>query len=167
MNKSTPRGGGWRRLLFCIAVATCSQAASAQAVFKCQEGGQTVFKDQPCAGSQGTVAEDIARRKQTKQAEAAEPQGGGQALVRVANTPAAQEEARRERQAACGPQMSAAPAVGMKAEWVERCSAWLRPDKVNAITTARGTRAQWVYERLGYLYINEDGIVTAIQTTTR
>ena len=56
MNKSTPRGGGWRRSLFCIAVATCSQAASAQAVFKCQEGGQTVFKDHPCGGAQGTVA---------------------------------------------------------------------------------------------------------------
>ena len=93
MNKSTPRGGGWRRLLLCIAVATCSHAASAQAVFKCQEGGQTVFKDHPCSGTQGTVADDMARKElafKKRMQEEAE-------LKRVqANTPATENMTKQE-----------------------------------------------------------------------
>jgi hypothetical protein len=50
-----------------------SFAVAQTTVFKCQEGGQTVYKDNPCGGGQGTVAEDVARKeldfKKRKQAE--------------------------------------------------------------------------------------------------
>ncbi len=52
--------------------------------------------------------------------------------------------------------------VGMSKQDVIE-SSWGRPEKVNATTTAAGTREQWVYGGGNYLYFNGDTLVT-IQT---
>ncbi len=41
-------------------------------------------------------------------------------------------------------------------------AAWGRPEKINRTTSARGTRAQWVYGGHNYLYF-DDGVLTTVQ----
>ena len=55
------------------------------------------------------------------------------------------------------------PVIGMTAEEVEQTS-WGKPDKINTTETVYGIHEQWVYEKYGYVYL-DDGIVTAIQTS--
>lgn len=53
--------------------------------------------------------------------------------------------------------------VGMTKERVLQ-SSWGRPARVNRTTTVHGTREQWAYDRGNYLYFNEAGFLTSIQT---
>ena len=158
MNKSTPRGGGWRRLLLCIAVATCSHAASAQAVFKCQEGGQTVFKDHPCGGAQGTVAEDMARkelefkkRQQEKEAAAQQRAADDAARLKLCG----------------GKPVVDYPEVGMTESHFLNCTgigifrAW---KSINQTETTSGVQRQYVIGSLELKYVyTRNGMVTGLQ----
>lgn len=158
MKKSTPRGGGWRRLLLCIAVATCSHAASAQAVFKCQEGGQTVFKDHPCGGAQGTVAEDMARKELEFKKRQQEKEAAAQQR-------AADETARLKL---CGGKpVVDYPEVGMTESHFLNCTgigifrAW---KSINQTETTSGVQRQYVIGSLGLKYVyTRNGMVTGLQ----
>ena len=159
MNKSTPRGGGWRRLLLCIAVATCSQAASAQAVFKCQEGGQTVFKDHPCSGAQGgTVADDMARKELEFKKRKQEQEASAQQR-------AAEDAARLKL---CGGKpVVETPEVGMTESHFLNCTAigifrvW---KTINQTETASGVQRQYVFDRLDVKYVyTRNGMVSGLQ----
>ena len=135
---------------------------TAQSTYKCEEGGKTVYRDQPCSGAQGTVGEDVARRKQAQVGEATT--SGRKKLPTVEGADSAEEAVTAK---ACGPKRYADPGVGMTAAWVQRCSSWRLPDSVNTTKTARGTVSQWVYDQRGYVYLNELDIVTAVQTIGR
>lgn len=52
------------------------------------------------------------------------------------------------------------PKVGMTANEVKN-STWGTPDKINKDTYSWGTTEQWVYNNLGYVYL-ENGIVTSV-----
>jgi hypothetical protein len=52
--------------------------------------------------------------------------------------------------------------IGMSAKTVAEKSSWGKPDKINRMTTARGTSEQWVYDNGGYLYFT-NGVLTAVQ----
>ena len=161
MNKSTPRGGGWRRLLLCIAVATCSHAASAQAVFKCQEGGQTVFKDHPCGGAQGTVADDMARkelefkkRKQEQDAAVQQRAVDDAALLKLCG----------------GKPVVDYPEVGMTESHFLNCTSVGRSKfwTVNETQTSNGISRQYVITTNYYVHIvkyiyTRNGMVTGLQ----
>ena len=56
--------------------------------------------------------------------------------------------------------------LGMTREEVRMKSSWGAPLKINQTITKNGVSEQWVYEGSQYLYF-EDGILTAIQTTSR
>lgn len=139
-------------------------AVQAQSAFKCVEDNKTVYKDQPCAGSQGTVADDVGRKNEAlaKKAEAAKKAEEASQAGREAYF-----ENIRKIQKECGPQWQSPPAVGMIGAWVRHCSEWGAPHVVNKTTNSRGSTAQWVYPAYGYLYVNESDIVTAIQTKSR
>ena len=149
------------RAAILLAMLLAAASAQAQSAFKCVEGGKTVYKDQPCMGSHGTVADDVGRRNEAL-AETANEAKKKEERMRVAR--AAQLKYVQQRQKECGPQWEAQPAVGMTGSWVRRCSDWGEPRTVNKTSTARGTQAQWVYPSYGFIYVNEDDIVTTIQT---
>ena len=162
MNQSTPRGRGLRRLLLCIAFATCSHASSAQAVFKCQEGGQTVFKDHPCGGAQGgTVAEDMARKE-------LEFKKRQQEKETAAQQRAAEDAARLKL---CGGKpVVQTPEVGMTEHQFLNCTSVGRSMfwTVNETQTANGISRQYVItnsfytNKVKYLY-TRDGMITGLQ----
>lgn len=58
------------------------------------------------------------------------------------------------------PKPKTMPKVGMTASEV-RSSTWGTPDKINKDTYSWGTTEQWVYNNLGYVYL-ENGIVTSV-----
>lgn len=147
-------------MLLCIAVATCSHAASAQAVFKCQEGGQTVFKDHPCGGAQGTVAEDMARkelefkkRQQEKEAAAQQRTADDAARLKICG----------------GKPVVTYPEIGMTESHFLNCTeigiqkVW---KTINQTETVSGIQRQYVMDGLGlhmkYVY-TRDGMVTGLQ----
>lgn len=145
-------------MLLCIAVATCSHAASAQAVFKCQEGGQTVFKDHPCGGAQGTVAEDMARKelefkKRQQEKEAASLQRAADDAARL--------------KLCSGKPVVETPEVGMTEHQFLNCTAigmfkvW---KTVNQTETASGVHRQYVFDRFDVKYVyTRNGMVTGLQ----
>jgi hypothetical protein len=131
----------------------------AQTLYHCKAGATTVFQDTPCASDQKRVLSDAdvreARRKADEDARKAEAK-------RVqAEAEGAESQARERAKAICGERYGKWPQIGQAASQVRACFA--EPDKRNATTTANGTQEQWVYDRLGYVYINERGVVRATQ----
>lgn len=128
------------RTLIVVALAVAG-TAHAQ-VYRCQEGGRTVYSDKPCGEAAATQSVPVVPR--------AAPSPGADAGA------ALQLEALRGR-----------VAVGMSKQQVEL--AWGRPMSTNSRTGSRGTSDQWVYRRsnasTSYVYF-EDGVVTSYNTET-
>jgi len=56
--------------------------------------------------------------------------------------------------------------LGMNAYNIEYETEWGTPDKINTLQTANILQTQWVYDKFwkkGFLYFNNEGILTAIQ----
>jgi hypothetical protein len=142
-----------------IAMLLPSSFAIAQsAVFKCQEGGQTVFKDHPCGGAQGTVAQDVARKeldfkKRNQEQEIAAQQRSAEDAARLK---------------LCGGKfVSENPEVGMTENQFLNCTtlgiykAWR---SVNETETTSGIQRQYVVDRMDVKYVyTRNGMVTGLQ----
>ena len=130
------------RALLLATVAAIAMPAHAQ-VYKCTEGGQTVYKDRPCVPTDRNAGK-------------IEVRGG---------TLSSPEDLERE---AFRTKIMTAVAnrrvfVGMPASDARR--SWGNPTKINRDIYGSGAKEQWIYERRGgtqYIYV-EDGRVTALQ----
>lgn len=125
-----------RALTLALLIATLPAQGQ---VYRCAEGGRTVYSDKPCGDAAATQSVPVVPR--------APP---------PSPTAQLQLEALRGR-----------VAVGMTREQVEL--AWGRPTKINSSAGSRGTSDQWVYRRssasTSYVYF-DNGIVTSYSTDT-
>jgi hypothetical protein len=99
-----------RLLAILITAAALAPAASAQTMFRCDEGGKTVYQDRPCLGgterrmtaSGGQTAEDIGRARMRDRQRSDEQE---RARIAAAKAP---PPADAKRQAAAPPKPNAA-----------------------------------------------------------
>lgn len=137
-----------RKILLMIAVAAASTSAQAQ-VYKCKEGGKTVFSDIPCLkdGEQVQVAPASGHWNAENAARSQRESSDIKAKVR-------RIDAIRDGKVY----------VGMSRDDV--IESWGPPSKVNRSIYAGKASEQWVYDRgrdSQYVYV-ENGEVTAIQS---
>lgn len=149
----------YRRVVCAVLAAGASGTVIAQGLYRCQAGGETVYRDTPCASDQRRVLSEADKREiaraDAEDARKAAERRSREAEERVERQ--AQEDARK----ACGSLYGKWPQVGQPARLVLACVG--EPDKRNVTTTRNGTQEQWVYTHHGYVYIDERGVVTGTQ----
>lgn len=157
--------------------AALSAAVPAWAVNKCTgPDGKVMFQDAPCPGTGITVAEDLARKKEEREKDAAG------ATKKKAENPTSvdvdqmvkaamqkNEEALAAARARCKNGLPEYPAIGMPEDQFRNCTQFgvLTPySDLNQTETAAGVSKQYVYSsRVGgirYVY-TRNGVVSAIQ----
>jgi len=158
------------RAVLAVAVFAVGLSSAHAAIYKCQEGGKTVFSDKPCAtgsGNSGARIDDspaISIGKRTS--------GGGgltegeRKIVDDIDAKDAAQKAARARQAKTSSWiLEGKVGVGMTPDEVKQ--SWGSPSRVNSHVGAYGRSEQWVYQRGGvtqYVYV-ENGAVTSVSTS--
>lgn len=173
------------------AIAAIALPAQAQ-VFKCQEGGKTVFSDRPCHANAAPLpvtpavghdpstryrmeaerdrvrAEAYQKELAEKRAEFARQRAEDSRRNAQVHADQRAQQARTEMEELrlrCGTSSRAEVRVGMTMQFVQDCTLARAPVRTNVTRTARGEDIQWVLPDGGlyrYIYYS-DGVVTAIQ----